>query len=141
MPDADRVRDACEVCFDAHKADCSGFARTVAKELGITLDGLADQIVDTLRMGQRWTPLPDGAAAAESAAKGKLVIGGLKGSEQTHPEPHGHVVVVVDGPLNREKYPTAYWGKLNGIGKKHETINWAWAPEDRDKVSYAEHEI
>lgn len=137
----DRVRQACEDCFEAHKGDCSGFARAVATELKVPLQGLANQIVETLRTGKGWTPLRDGVAAAESAKAGKLVIGGLKGAEQAHPDPHGHVVVVVDGPLDRNAYPTAYWGRLGGAGAKDKTINWAWTAADRDRVSYAEHDI
>jgi len=139
MPD--RVTQACEDCFEAHQSDCSGFARAVAGQCGVTLTGLADQIVDTIRAGGAWTPLPDGLAAAKSAHDGKLVIAGLKGSEQDHPNPHGHVVVVVDGPLGRDAYPSAYWGRLGGTGEKHKTINFAWSENDRDEVSYAEHDI
>jgi hypothetical protein len=138
---ADRVREACETCFTAHASDCSGFVRAVAGQLGVGLEGLADQIVDTIRSGSGWTPLSDGIAAAQSAATGKLVIGGLKGSEQVTPDPHGHVVVVVDGPLARGAYPSAYWGRLGGIGDKDKTINWAWRAGDRDRVSYAEHDV
>src|SRR6516225_1976220 len=138
---ADRVKDACEACFEAHANDCSGFARAVAGELEVQLHGLANEIVDTIRGGNGWTPLRNGAAAAESAATGKLVIAGLKGSEQTHPDPHGHVVVVVKGPLADDRYPTAYWGRLGGVGEKDKTINWAWRPGDRDEVTYASHDL
>jgi hypothetical protein len=137
----DRVREACEACFEAHKGDCSGFARAVADKLEVTLQGLADQIVDSLRAGQGWTPLPDGIAAAKSAHDGKLVMAGLRGSEQAHPDAHGHVVVIVDGPLAHDAYPSAYWGKLGGTGAKDKTINWAWTAEDRDRVFYAAHDL
>ncbi len=139
MPD--RVRDACEACFEAHKADCSGFARAVATQVGVTLQGLADEIVETIRTGPGWTKLPNGVAAAQSAQAGKLVLAGLKGSEQAHPDPHGHVVVIVGGPLAHNAYPSAYWGQLGGTGAKDQTINWAWTTDDRDRVSYAEHDI
>ena len=82
---ADRVEEACEACFDAHAHDCSGFVKAVASQLGVELDGLANEIVDTIRSGNGWTPLRNGVAAADSAAGGKLVIGGLKGSEQANP--------------------------------------------------------
>ena len=140
MPD--RVKDACEACFAAHANDCSGFARAVVGQLGVTLSGLANDIVNTLRGGGEWTQLPDGVAASQSAAAGKLVVGGLKGSEQTHPDAHGHVVVVVAGqPLAHGKYPFAYWGRLGGGGIRDQTVNWAWRAEDRDNVSYAAHDI
>jgi hypothetical protein len=138
---ADQVKEACEACFDAHAGDCSGFVRAVTSQLGVQLHGLANEIVDTIRDGDDWTPLSDGIAAAQAAAAGKLVIGGLKGSEQGRPDPHGHVVVVVTGPLAHDAYPSAYWGRLGGTGDKDKTINWAWNAEDRDKVSYAEHDL
>ena len=140
MPDA--VKDACEACFAANANDCSGFARAVAGQLGVTLTGLANDIVDTLRAGGAWTRLDDGVAAAAAATAGKLVVGGLKGSEQTHPDAHGHVVVVVAGrPLAHGKYPFAYWGRLGGGGMRDQTVNWAWREEDRDNVTYAAHDI
>ena len=139
MPD--RVRDACEACIAAHSGDCSGFARAVADELGVALQGLADRIVETLRSGEGWTPVPNGIAAVERAKAGQLVIAGLKGSEQARPDAHGHIVVVVDGPLAHGAYPSAYWGKLGSVGEKDRTINWAWTADDRDRISYAEHDI
>jgi hypothetical protein len=139
MPD--RVRDACEANFDAHSGDCSGFARAVAAALGVELRGLANDIVDTLRGGGDWTALADGPSAAQAATAGKLVIAGLKGSEQADPDPNGHVVVVVAGPLARDKYPSAYWGKLHGTGEKDKTLNWAWTEQDRDRISYAAHTL
>lgn len=137
----DRVREACEACFDAQKGDCSGFARTVAAQLGVNLHGLADQIVDTLRTSPDWHSLPDGTAAANSAQAGKLVMAGLKGSEQAIPNPNGHVVVVVTGALAGNAYPCAYWGSLGGQPGRDETLDWAWRAGDRDRVSYATHDI
>jgi hypothetical protein len=133
----DRVIAACEACYEANKGDCSAFARAVAGQLGVTLTGDADDIVVTLRTSPDWVKLTDGEAAARSAHDGKLVIAGLKGSEQAQPDPHGHVVVVVDGPLAHEAYPTAYWGSLGGQPGKAETLNYAWTPADRDRISYA----
>jgi hypothetical protein len=107
----------------------------------VSLQGLADVIVETLRGGGTWTALADGVAARQSAAAGKLVIGGLKGSEQAKPDAHGHVVVVVDGPLAHGAYPSAYWGSLGGTPARNQTVNFAWTTQDRDKVFYANHDI
>ena len=133
------VVEACAANYQAHIGDCSGFADAVAKAVGVGLTGNADTITDTLRAGaDGWTVLADGVAAATAATAGKLVIGGLKGSEQATPDAHGHVVVVVPGPLNRGKYPTAWWGSLGGSPGKNQTINWAWtcllytSPSPRD---------
>jgi hypothetical protein len=140
MPDP--VKDACEANFAAHSGDCSGFARAVAAQIGITLTGLANDIVDTIRAGGPWSRLADGVAAAQAAANGKFVIGG---AEQANPDPHGHVVVVVatapGQSLAHGKYPFAYWGRLGGVGDEDKTVNWAWNAEDRDKVTYAAHDI
>jgi len=139
MPE--RVRDACEACFEAHRADCSGFARAVGAELGVEIDGFANDIVDEIRRGGSWHRLPDGIGAAASAGAGKLVLAGLRGDEQFEHSNHGHVVVVVDGPLAHDRYPSAYWGRLGGRGARFETVNWAWTQHDRDRVTYAAHDL
>ncbi|HEY4173440.1 MAG TPA: hypothetical protein VGM42_10455 [Rhodopila sp.] len=137
----DTVTAACIAEFPAHSGDCSGFVKAVGAGVGVTITGLANDIVDALRAGGAWTKLADGPAAQAAAKAGKLVIGGLRGDEQAKPDANGHVVVVVDGPLNRDLYPTAYWGQLHGIGKQNTTINWAWTAQDRDKVTYAAHDL
>jgi hypothetical protein len=126
------IIDACEAEFDHNKSDCSGFVKDVAKDiLDINLSGQANDIVDQIQRAP-WIRVKDGAEAKSKADAGFFVIGGLKDN------PNGHVVVVVQGPLAPQgKYPTAYWGKLNGIGKKKATINWAWDEDDRDCVIYA----
>jgi hypothetical protein len=133
--DAAKIIEICEREWPDAKDDCSKFVKAVAGTLGITLTGDANSIVDQI-VGAGWTRLADGRAAAQQAALGSLVIGGLKGSDQEHPSAHGHVVVVVKGPLNRDKYPSAYWGQLGGVGKENETINWSWRSGDRDRVIY-----
>jgi hypothetical protein len=137
----DRVTAACVQRFPAHSGDCSGFVKAVGADVGVTIDGMANDIVDTLRAGGPWVTLADGPAALASAQAGKLVLAGLRGDEQTVPNPHGHVVVVVDGPLDRNLYPTAYWGQLGGSGAAGKTINWAWTAQDRDRVTYSAHDL
>lgn len=137
----DPVHQACEQCFDAHQDDCSGFARAVGAALNVQIEGLANDIVDTLKKGTPWTPLANGAAAAAAAQEGKLVIGGLRGDAQSEPCAHGHVVVVVSGPLAHGLYPSAYWGRLGGGGARNQTVNWAWTEQDRDHVTYAWHAV
>jgi len=138
--DPQRIIDVCEANWEAHKSDCSGFVKAVAAALGDSTFAPgynANQIVDTLQAATDWAPLTpgDGATAKNQADAGLLVIAGLKGADQANPDPHGHVVVVVSGPLDRQ-YPTAYWGQLNGVGAKANTINCAWRAGDRDKVGY-----
>jgi hypothetical protein len=123
---------ACQAEYDQHIADCSGFAKAVANALGIALDGMANDIVDHIQTPP-WTVLADGISAKQQADAGFFVIGGLKDN------PHGHVVVVVEGPIDaaHQKYPTAYWGSLAGKPGKNQTVNWAWNSADRDHVTYA----
>jgi len=97
-----QIINACEAEFQNHIADCSGFAKAVAGSLGIPLAGMANDIVDQIQ-ASAWTVLADGIAAKAQADAGNFVIGGLKDN------PHGHVVVLVQGPLDpvHGKYPTA----------------------------------
>jgi hypothetical protein len=134
-PMAARIIEVCEQEWPADKSDCSAFVRDVAGQFGVVLNGQADDIVDQIRAG--WRRLADGPAAKRAADDGLLVVAGLKGSEQAEPAQHGHVVIVVSGPLAQGKYPSAYWGKLDGVGEKNKTINWAWRAGDRDRVTFA----
>lgn len=131
--DGDKVVDACEKYWEKYKGDCSGFVKAVALELGVTLTGPANDIVDQIGRAP-WVSLKSGADAAVKASLG-LVVAGLKAN------PHGHVVIVVPGPIAHDKYPTAYWGQLGGVGKKKTTINWSWDQTDRDKVGYSWHSL
>jgi hypothetical protein len=133
---AAQIISACEDLWAANKGDCSAFVKAVSARFGITLNGLADDIVGEIS-ADPWRQLPDGPAAKAAADNGDLVIAGLKGSDQQTPSPHGHVVVVVSGGLAHGLYPTAYWGRLGGVGAKNTTINFAWRAGDRDKVTYA----
>ena len=135
MATAQDIIDACEAEWDGHKSDCSGFARAVATRLGVTLTGMADDIVGEIAAAP-WSPVADGPAATAQAAQGRLVIAGLRGADQQAPDPHGHVVVVVQGALAHGLYPSAYWGRLGGVGKKDTTLNWAWREGDRDRLVY-----
>jgi hypothetical protein len=137
----DSVTAACVREFPAHNGDCSGFVKAVGADLGVTIEGMANDIVNTLRAGGAWVILADGPAALASAQAGQLVVAGLRGDDQATPNPHGHVVVVVDGPLARGAYPSAYWGQLGGAGAECKTINWAWTTQDRDRVIYAAHKL
>ena len=129
MDAGSRVIAACEKYWDKYKGDCSGFVKAVAGDLGISLTGMANDIVGQIQSAP-WVVLPSGVEAATKASLG-FVVGGLVDN------PHGHVVVVVKGPLAHGKYPSAYWGMLNGVGKKNSTANWAWDAKHRDKVIYA----
>jgi hypothetical protein len=105
------IIDACTLNFEANKSACNQFVEAVAGALGVTLftpDDNANAIVDKLRNAPDWTTLAHGVTAKWQADAGLLVIGGLKGSDEATPSEHGHVVVVVSGPLDlaHNKYPT-----------------------------------
>ncbi len=125
-----RVVSTCEEKWDAHKCDCSGFVKAVASELGITLNGMANDIVDEIQ-GEPWVVIQNGLEARQKAEDGLFVVAGMKEAG------HGHVVVITPGPLAHDRYPTGYWGRLGSVGKKDSTINWAWNEQDRDHLVYA----
>jgi len=56
--------------------------------------------------------------------------------------------VVVDGPLDRGRYPYAFWGQYRGLAaggsvynveftRGHGTLNYAFGNSSRDAVTYA----
>jgi hypothetical protein len=123
-----RVKVLCEKHWERWKSDCSGFLKAVAADLGITLIGQANSLIDSMA-SVPWLPLEsDAANAVRYAGPGYLVVGGLKAT------PNGHVVIVVPG--SAIPYPTAYWGRLHAVGRKNATINWAWTHDDIAKVRY-----
>ena len=122
------VKQACENEWEKWKSDCSGFVKAVAADVGVTLTGQANDIID--KMGKMpWLQLAhDANKAVTDAGMNYLVIAGLKA------KPYGHVVVIVPGPA--KPYPTGYWGRLGGTGRKNTTINWAWNQTDLPNVQY-----
>jgi len=135
-PSAQHIINICEAKFDANADNCSGFVKAVSIELSVALSGQADDIVSQIQSGD-WQQLADGIEAKTKADDGWLVVGGLQGAQNLPPQSHGHVAIVVSGPLAHGRYPSGYWGKLGSTGKKNTTINWAWNTDSRDKVIYA----
>lgn len=141
MLNAEEIIEACREARSvaANAAECNNFVIAVAAKCGVTLSGNADRIMHEIT-GPNWEQLGhDGAAASAAAGNGALVVGGM--TSQALADAHGHVVIVVKGPLAHGKYPTAYWGSQNprirpdgGLGT---TINFSFSTEDRDKVTYA----
>lgn len=141
---ADRIKQSCDrlLKIPTNAADCSGFAKAVAQEFAVTLTGQANDIVGQLNPANGWTELGSdaqaGQRAAAAAARGDLVIGARREAG------NGHVVVVVEGaPLAHDKYPYAYWGKLNDPANAgfNKTVNWAWDQASRDSVTYASRSV
>lgn len=129
---------ACQACFAANEKDCSGFVRAVASNVGVKLEGLANDIANTIRAGGAWQALANGVEANAAAEAGGFVIGGMRGDQQVNHDIHGHVVVVVGGTqLAHGRYPAAWWGSLGGQPGQNKTVNFAWTEADRDRVTYA----
>ncbi len=68
--DINGIRAACAACFPANRNDCSGFARAVAARVGVQLDGMANDIVNTIRASGNWRRLADGVEANTTAESG-----------------------------------------------------------------------
>lgn len=134
---AQKVIDACEARWEANKSDCNKFVRAIGVDVGVPIvAGEADVIINDLTAN--WTAVTDSIGAKQKADEGNLVIAGLKGADHSPPRLHGHVAIVVSGPLDttHNKYPTGYWGSLGSIGMKKTTLNYSWVAADRDKVKY-----
>jgi len=135
-------RDVIAVCqrrIGLHPNDCAAFVRGVASDCGVILAGDANRIVSLLVTGKR---LANGLAARQAAADGALVVAGARATG------HGHVVVVVDGPVARGRYPYAFWGQYHGLTvgtitanvgftRGHGALNYAFGAAQRDAVTYA----
>ncbi|HLJ29461.1 MAG TPA: hypothetical protein VKY85_22320 [Candidatus Angelobacter sp.] len=139
--DPQKIIDICEHEYPANKDDCNKFVKAVSQDLGVTLfqpGDDADKIVQRLLDAADWVRLQpgDGVGAKAKADAGLYVIAELKGADHNPPRKHGHVAVVVSGPLAKGKYPTAYWGSLDGTPGRRQTLNFAWTANDRDKVEY-----
>jgi hypothetical protein len=122
-----------------NKDNCSGFVKAVAKKLNVPLPpAQADGILETVKMS--WTKLNSGAEAANKAAAGFFVLAGLRSGDHTKTVSQGHVVIVINGPLYRNKYPTCWGGSTGSAQSKgNKTVGEVWSPTDRDKVTYHMH--
>lgn len=138
---AQQVADTCREVWPTKKNACNLFAIEVADRLGVTLTGLADDIVDQIR-GSAWTRLTDGVAARDAAVQGKLVIAGMKHDEFTTPRTEGHVAIVVPGNMNPGGWaPAGYWGSTDPVvaakGGVGDPISLCFRAEDKAKITYA----
>jgi hypothetical protein len=116
-----RVKDACEACFAAHKGDCSGVARAVSRQLGVNLQGSADQIVDAFA---RWT---SGGGPGQGR---KSSIGWPKGLRANAP-----------GPARSRRRGRRRFAEQGEISFGVLGQNFAWIAEDRDRDSYSMHPL
>jgi hypothetical protein len=85
--------------------ECNAFVTAVAAHYGLPLAGNADQIIGKITKAP-WTQHgKNGKEASAAAETGALVIGGM--TSRALGGAHGHVVVVVKGKLDGDKYPAA----------------------------------
>ena len=119
-----------------NKNNCSGFVKAVAKKLGIPLPPVqADGIIDSIEIS--WAKVNTGAEAAKKVAAGFFVLAGLKSNDHAKKVSQGHVVIVINGPLYRIKYPMC-WGGSTGTAqsKGNKSVGEVWNTTDRDNVVY-----
>jgi hypothetical protein len=124
-----------------NKDNCSGFVKSVAGKLGVPLPATADADGLAEALAASWTRLKSGAEAARSAATCHLVLAVLKGADHNPPRHHGHIGVVVAGPLYRDTYPTLWCGSLGGQAQSQgdKSVGEVWNRADRDSVGYYEY--
>ena len=133
------IISSCQANIARFPNDCAAFVRAVADDAKVVgIVGNANSIVSMLGAGRL---LSSGLQARAAAAAGDLVIGGVAAAG------HGHVVVVVDGPM-RGPHPYAFWGQYTGLRlgneavnvgftRGHGTVNYAWKQSDLHRVRYA----
>jgi NlpC/P60 family len=132
----------CQSTFPQFFNDCSGFVRSVAQKCGIMVVGNANQIVEMHLSGKANFQTCNESYAREQAQAGNLVLAGLSANG------HGHVVVVVDEPLEHG-HVFAYWGRYHGLHLKgfpeinvgtisfgRGSISKAWNQRDLQKVKF-----
>jgi hypothetical protein len=134
-----RIRKACDTAFGVseNRANCSGFVKAVASDLGIPIQGQANDIYDQIQKDP-WRLLGRGdtgaTAAVYAARQGFLVVAAWKNDEG-----NGHVAVVTDwNALGRTGAPTsrnvlASWGvlKLPDKAQNHGLIRESFDPKKK----------
>lgn len=127
---ADQIIESCEKHLSTFRADCSGFARAVAADFGITLVGDANHLAEALET--RWASASSPREAGRLAGLGKFVI-----AAKAEPKGrHGHVAIIVKGPLSHGEYPPGYWGSLGGVAGRNIPITRAWSKTALPDVKY-----
>jgi hypothetical protein len=125
---------ACRRYYSAHRDDCAAFLRAVAADLGFSLTGNADALVAEL--SRSWTRLTREQAIAAAEA-GQFVVVGLRSRDFNPPGNHGHVGVVVPGPLRHGLYPPVWCGSIGHVPSSGNlSVSGIWRVADRNRVLY-----
>jgi hypothetical protein len=123
--DAQRITKVCEASFDAQKGDGLGFVGAVYANL----KGSTPPTPAALRAALTKTALHDSAEAKTKAANGSLVVANYQDD---------WAIVVAAPAADNSRFPTAYWGKKGGIGKKNMHLSALFSCGDFDNVKYYE---
>ena len=148
-----RILQACEKCWPregphglANSVDCSGFVKSVMKELGLlpALSGDANAMYDAVKSAPNWDIVGTGSAASRIAGmmadEGRFVLALWK-----NPAGHGHVSVVVADMSNSlkqqriESTVMGYWGQFGGQGKTFAKLTASYGRDKLSSVLYAAH--
>jgi hypothetical protein len=133
-----KIIEACKKEYDGQKTNCNYFLEAVFLDVtNVTLTGTADDLVEKFSSPNAgWNKVERTQAIADQVA-GKFVVAGLKSSDHSDGREHGHVAVVVSGPLYHSKYPVVWCGGGSlGRSNGNKTVGEVWATSDRDKVKY-----
>jgi hypothetical protein len=123
------------------KSACNFYLIEVADNLGISLSGTADQIIDQIRNSGSWSKLDNGPAARDAAAQGKFVIAGVKSDAYSPPRTEGHVAIVTAGSMNPGGWaPAGYWGSTDpniaALGGAGAPISKCFTAAMKDQIIY-----
>jgi hypothetical protein len=140
------IVDACKASWDEsflrgvpNRTNCSGFVKSVAQALAVPLppQANADGIADTVASVAGWMQLVSGPAAQHRAAIGYFVLALLRGRDHRPPAQHGHVGVIVGGPIDRGRYPIIWCGSIGRAQSQGgSSVGQVWNPAVRDDVEY-----
>jgi hypothetical protein len=137
---------ACErfLAVERDRMACNFFVQDVCDAFGVgdQVAGQANDIANRIG-GDSFEALPDSAAAAARAALNGWIVLAAAAS----PGGHGHVAIIVPGPLQTfpsGTWPLGYWGALTGAwsGKNSpkgfgaQTINFGFGAELRSVLKY-----
>jgi hypothetical protein len=123
--------------------NCSGYLRLVAEGLDVNDNNLfgssamavqANEQVVGLRNSSQWVNLGKGEEGKDAAVRrvraGQFVVAGYR-----NPTGHGHVAVVVDGPLVNG-WPRGYWGMMGGQPGRDRGLRESFSASKRTEVEF-----
>ena len=153
---ADRLTQAAQAAYDQYSHDCSHAIWEVLKQMvnpSETYRTANELMTEMARPGSGWRQVASMQEASDLANSGKVVAGGL--GEKVG---HGHVVVVMPGPMrpsggfeyqgkvmpSRGYFPPAMSTSSSGypgtMSRVEKTVRDAWPAEEWPSVTFWTHE-